>query len=111
MPFEVTSRAAPGSQPCQGRPAPGVGRLEAWSCLHTGPPPRAPSLGLSSDSGLVTNMLGKEFRWVPGEWPVGVCLGLGHIPALECLPQQVAKAILGGSMNSSSQAPRMGLDF
>ena len=28
---------------------------------------------------------------------------MGHIPALECLPKQVAKAILGGSMNNSSQ--------
>ena len=50
----------------------------------------------------MTDEPGKEFGWVPGEGPEGVRLGLGRIPALERLPQQVAKAILGGSMNSSS---------
>lgn len=58
--------------------------------------------------------LGTNSARAPGRRAqVGVHLGLGQIPTRECLLQQVAKAILGGSMNSSSQGPvpRKGLDF
>lgn len=64
----------------------------------------------------MTNAPGEGIRQGPREKGLskqGVHLSLGQIPTLECLLQQVAKAILGGSMNSSSQGPvpRTGSDF
>lgn len=66
MPFEVTTRAPTGSQPCRATQHQGraVWRLRAAS---TAVPAQIPTLVLSSDSGLVRNMPGKEFHWAPGE--------------------------------------------